>query len=378
MSFEQTIPTLNAPALAELLSETLTAPQWAVPLMIWGAPGIGKSDLVREAAAVQGFALIDLRLSQLEPTDLRGIPLHDNGKVRWIPPDELPNEARDGPHGVLFLDEINAAPPPVAASAYQLILDRRLGTYRLPDGWSIVAAGNRLDDRGITYVMPAPLANRFMHVQLEADAENWLAWAARNGIAPVLRDFVADQPQWLARFVPESEVKAFPSPRSWVFADRVIKRRAMSSLAGMNRSGLDATALIHIAACVGREAAAALSDFVGSAEGDGHSVAGWLNSPGSLAQLSDVFAQMDAVQAILTARNQGRIRTDEALKLAVELPDDRLSFSLIEQLHQIEGDRLFDEPAFSAWVSARGAQLPIQEPFQAASAAANTDVPHGG
>lgn len=378
MSFEQTIPTLNAPALAELLSETLTAPQWAVPLMIWGAPGIGKSDLVREAAAVQGFALIDLRLSQLEPTDLRGIPLHDNGKVRWIPPDELPNEARDGPHGVLFLDEINAAPPPVAASAYQLILDRRLGTYRLPDGWSIVAAGNRLDDRGITYVMPAPLANRFMHVQLEADAENWLAWAARNGIAPVLRDFVADQPQWLARFVPESEVKAFPSPRSWVFADRVIKRRAMSGLAGMNRSGLDATALIHIAACVGREAAAALSDFVGSAEGDGHSVAGWLNSPGSLAQLSDVFAQMDAVQAILTARNQGRIRTDEALKLAVELPDDRLSFSLIEQLHQIEGDRLFDEPAFSAWVSARGAQLPIQEPIQAASAAANTDVPHGG
>lgn len=378
MSFEQTIPTLNAPALAELLSETLTAPQWAVPLMIWGAPGIGKSDLVREAAAVQGFALIDLRLSQLEPTDLRGIPLHDNGKVRWIPPDELPNEARDGPHGVLFLDEINAAPPPVAASAYQLILDRRLGTYRLPDGWSIVAAGNRLDDRGITYVMPAPLANRFMHVQLEADAENWLAWAARNGIAPVLRDFVADQPQWLARFVPESEVKAFPSPRSWVFADRVIKRRAMSSLDGMNRSGLDATALIHIAACVGREAAAALSDFVGSAEGDGHSVAGWLNSPGSLAQLSDVFAQMDAVQAILTARNQGRIRTDEALKLAVELPDDRLSFSLIEQLHQIEGDRFFDEPAFSAWVSARGAQLPIQKPFQAASAAANTDVPHGG
>lgn len=378
MSFEQTIPTLNAPALAELLSETLTAPQWAVPLMIWGAPGIGKSDLVREAAAVQGFALIDLRLSQLEPTDLRGIPLHDNGKVRWIPPDELPNEARDGPHGVLFLDEINAAPPPVAASAYQLILDRRIGTYRLPDGWSIVAAGNRLDDRGITYVMPAPLANRFMHVQLEADAENWLAWAARNGIAPVLRDFVADQPQWLARFVSESEVKAFPSPRSWVFADRVIKRRAMSSLAGMNRSGLDATALIHIAACVGREAAAALSDFVGSAEGDGHSVAGWLNSPGSLAQLSDVFAQMDAVQAILTARNQGRIRTDEALKLAVELPDDRLSFSLIEQLHQIEGDRLFDEPAFSAWVSARGAQLPIQEPIQAASAAANTDVSRGG
>ena len=374
MSFEQTIPTLDAPALAELLSETLTAPQWAVPLMIWGAPGIGKSDLVREAAAVQGYPLIDLRLSQLEPTDLRGIPLHDNGKVRWIPPDELPDEARDGPHGVLFLDEINAAPPPVAAAAYQLILDRRLGTYRLPEGWSIVAAGNRLDDRGITYVMPAPLANRFMHVHLQADAEAWLAWAARNGIDPVLRDFVAEQPEWLARFLPEPEVKAFPSPRSWVFADRVIKRRAMSRLSGVNHPGLDETALIHIAACVGREAAAALSEFVGSDEQEGHSVAGWLNDPGSLTQLSDVSAQMDAVQAILTARNQGRIRIDEALRLAVELPDDRLSFSLIEQLHQIEGDRLFDEPAFSIWVSARGAQSPIQW----APAADFGDAPRAG
>ncbi|MDD3576814.1 MAG: MoxR family ATPase [Halothiobacillus sp.] len=368
MSFEQTIPALDAPALAELLSETLTAPAWAVPLMIWGAPGIGKSDLVREAAAVQGYPLIDLRLSQLEPTDLRGIPLHDNGKVRWIPPDELPDESRDGPRGVLFLDEINAAPPPVAAAAYQLILDRRLGAYRLPEGWSIVAAGNRLDDRGITYVMPAPLANRFMHVELKADADAWLAWAARQGVDPVLRDFMAEQPHWLARFLPEPEVKAFPSPRSWVFADRVIKRRALPTLTGAGSSGLDETTLIHIAACVGREAATALAEFVGSGEQERFSVAGWLSEPGSLAQLTDVSAQMDAVRAIVAARNQGRIRTDEALKLAVELPDDRLSFSLIEQLHQIEGDRLFDEPAFSNWVSARGALAPI-ESFGAAPSA---------
>lgn len=354
MTAEQTIPTLDATGLAELLAETLTAPQWAVPLMIWGAPGIGKSDLVREAATAQDIALIDLRLSQLEPTDLRGIPLHDNGKVRWIPPDELPDADRDGPKGVLFLDEINAAPPPVAAAAYQLILDRRLGTYRLPEGWSIVAAGNRLDDRGITYVMPAPLANRFMHVLLQADAQAWLAWAAHNGIDPVLRDFMAEQPEWLARFLPEPEVKAFPSPRSWVFADRVIKRRARS---GSTR--LDEVTMIHIAACVGREAAAALSEFVGGTEHAGHSVAAWLKEPGSLAQLTDLSAQMDAVQAILAARNQERIRIDEALKLAVELPDDRLSFSVIEQLHQIEGDRLFDEPAFSAWVSARGANTPV-------------------
>lgn len=359
MSFEQTIPSLDAPALAELLSELLSSPQWGVPLMIWGAPGIGKSDLVREAAAVQDYPLIDLRLSQLEPTDLRGIPLHDNGKVRWAPPDELPDEFRDGPHGVLFLDEINAAPPPVAAAAYQLILDRRLGAYRLPEGWSMVAAGNRLDDRGINYVMPAPLANRFMHVHLQADVQAWLAWAARQGIDPLLRDFLAERPEWLARFAPEPEVKAFPSPRSWVFADRVIKRRALLNRSGVHHPELDETTLNHIAACVGREAAAALSEFSGGAEEEGHSVANWLKTPGSLAQLGDVSAQMDAVRAILAARRQGRIRLDEVIKLAVELPDDRLSFGLIEQLHQLEGDRLFDEPAFSAWVSARGARSPI-------------------
>lgn len=350
MSSEQTIPVLDAPALAELLDELLAAPHWAVPLMIWGAPGIGKSDLVRAAATAHQYPLIDLRLSQLEPTDLRGIPLNDNGKIRWAPPDELPDEVRDGPQGVLFLDEINAAPPTVSAAAYQLILDRRLGAYRLPEGWSIVAAGNRLDDRGITYTMPAPLANRFMHVHLQADAKAWLAWAARHEIAPVLRDFLADQPEWLARFIPESEVKAFPSPRSWAFADRAIKRRG----------GLDDTALMHIAACVGQEAATALAEFSGNAGQEASSVTAWLTHPGSLAQLSDLAAQMDAVQAILSARKQARITIDEALKLAVELPEDRLSFGLIEQLHQLEGDRIFDEPSFSAWVSARGATAPTR------------------
>ncbi|MHB8919688.1 MAG: AAA family ATPase [Halothiobacillus sp.] len=348
MSFEQTIPTLNAPELALLLRETFTAPHYAVPLMIWGAPGIGKSDLVREAAAAQGLALIDLRLSQLEPTDLRGIPLHENGTVRWAPPDELPNAARDGACGVLFLDEINAAPPPVAASAYQLILDRRLGNYHLPEGWSIIAAGNRLDDRGITYAMPAPLANRFMHIHLRADAEAWLDWAERNTIAPLLQDFIAAHPEWLARFTPEPEIKAFPSPRSWAFADRVISRRVL----------IDATTFSHIAACVGQSAAAALSEFAG----EKNPVNDWLAEPDALRKVTDLADQVDAVQAIRAALGQHRISLNDALNLAINLGDDRLSFGLIEQLHQEVGDRLFDEPAFSTWVAVRGGQFPTIDP----------------
>ncbi len=349
MNTEPTIPSLNTTELSQLLRETLTAPQFAVPLMIWGAPGIGKSDCVRSAAARLGLTLIDLRLSQLEPTDLRGIPLHDNGKVRWAPPDELPNAERDGASGVLFLDEINAAIPSVAASAYQLILDRRLGAYHLPDGWSIVAAGNRLDDRGITYAMPAPLANRFMHIHLHADSTAWLDWAARHDITPLLQAFIESEPEWLTRFVPEPETKAFPSPRSWVFAHRIIARRGL----------LDATTFAHIAACVGLAGAAALQAFAGHTAAQKTPLAAWLAAPNVLMQITDLNLQIEAVQAIRNALGQQQINLDEALTLAKNLHDDALSFGLIEQLHQTVGDRLFDEPAFSLWVAARGGKPPM-------------------
>lgn len=339
-SLFSTIPAMDARLLAELLDETVCHPMHAVPVMIWGAPGIGKSDLVRQAARQQGLTLIDLRLSQLEPTDLRGIPLHDQGRVRWIPPEELPDAERDGAEGILFLDEINAAPPAVAASAYQLILDRRLGVYRLPDGWTIIAAGNRLDDRGITYSMPAPLANRFMHVTLQVDVDAWLDWAARSDISPVLCDFMAAEPEWLARFSPEPDITAFPSPRSWAFADRIIKRRPL----------LDATTFAHIAACVGQAASTALAEFAGQQ----NPVSDWLHTPDALHNLVDLPAQIDAVRRIREAVGQQRIDLGDALSLATELPDDTLSFGLIEQLHQTVGDRLFDEPAFSVWVARRG------------------------
>ncbi|HQS02523.1 MAG: hypothetical protein B7Y07_06485 [Halothiobacillus sp. 24-54-40] len=352
MNTESTIPSLNTAELAQLLRETFSAPQFAVPLMIWGAPGIGKSDCVRSAAANLGLTLIDVRLSQLEPTDLRGIPLHENGKVRWAPPDELPNAERDGASGVLFLDEINAALPSVAASAYQLILDRRLGAYHLPEGWSIVAAGNRLDDRGITYAMPAPLANRFMHIHLQADSEAWLDWADRQNISPLLLEFIEHEPEWLTRFAPEPEIKAFPSPRSWVFAHRVIARRGR----------LDATTFAHIAACVGLAAAAALQAFAGHTAEQKTPLTAWLAAPEALMQITDLSQQMDAVQAIGNALDQQRINLDEALTLAKHLPDDALSFGLIEQLHQAVGDRLFDEPAFSLWVAARGGKPLMMNP----------------
>ena len=150
--------------------------------MLWGPPGVGKSQMVAHIAERHRVPVIDLRLSQMEPSDLRGIPFRVEEHVEWAIPSMLPDAERHGSQGILFLDEITSVPPSVSAAAYQLILDRRLGAYEVPDGWAIFAAGNRQGDRGVTYTMPAPLANRFSHYEVEVNMDDWVAWAYANNI----------------------------------------------------------------------------------------------------------------------------------------------------------------------------------------------------
>jgi MoxR-like ATPase len=154
------------------------------PVFLWGPPGIGKSDLVSGIAKELGAVMIDLRLSQMDPTDIRGIPFYNKeiNKMDWAAPIELPDEefASKYPLVVLFLDELNAAPPAVQAAAYQLILNRAVGKYRLPDNVVMVAAGNRESDKGVTFRMPSPLANRFVHLEVRADFPSWEHWLSRT------------------------------------------------------------------------------------------------------------------------------------------------------------------------------------------------------
>lgn len=189
-------------------------------VFIWGPPGIGKSSVVRQVAAERGLAVRDIRLAACDPTDLRGIPFYDPGErtARWAPPEFLP---RDG-QGLVFLDELNAAPPAVQAAAYQLVLDRRLGEYELPPGWTVLAAGNRQSDLGVVYRMPSPLANRFCHLELDPDFEAWKGWAYRAGLAPEVVGFLGHRPELLFRLDRETAAGAFPSPRSWEFAARLV------------------------------------------------------------------------------------------------------------------------------------------------------------
>lgn len=189
------------------------------PAFLWGPPGVGKSQVVAQLTQKLGLELVDIRAVLLDPVDLRGLPrIDDNGAAVWSPPAFLPRKGR----GVLFLDELNTAPPLVQAACYQLILDRKLGEYALPDGWTILAAGNRETDRSVTHRMPSALANRLVHLDFEPDIEDWLDWAAENGITPELRAFLRFRPKLLHDFDPKRQDKAFPSPRSWEFASRIL------------------------------------------------------------------------------------------------------------------------------------------------------------
>ena len=193
------------------------------PVFMWGPPGIGKSDIVKQIGSEQGREVIDVRLSLWEPTDIKGIPYYnsDQGTMTWAPPSELPTDPEST--AILFLDELNSAAPATQAAAYQLILNRRVGTYVLPKGVSIVAAGNRETDKGVTYRMPAPLSNRFVHIELKTDYEDWLQWATLNKIHEQVVGYVGFAKQDLYDFDPKAASRAFATPRSWSFVSELLQ-----------------------------------------------------------------------------------------------------------------------------------------------------------
>ena len=197
------------------------------PIFLWGPPGIGKSEVVQEISDELGGFVIDLRMAQMEPTDIRGIPYFnkDINKMDWAAPVDLPDEefAKQYPVVVLFLDEMNSAPPAVQAAGYQLILNRRVGKYKLPDNVVIVAAGNRDSDKGVTYRMPMPLANRFLHLEMRADFTAWQNWAVDKGIHKDVVGYLSFAKQDLYEFDSKSSSRAFATPRSWVFVSDLLK-----------------------------------------------------------------------------------------------------------------------------------------------------------
>jgi hypothetical protein len=197
------------------------------PLFLWGPPGIGKSDIIHQIGEAIDAHVIDIRLSLWEPTDIKGIPYFDANasKMVWAAPLELPDANMASKHKniILFLDEMNSAAPAVQAAAYQLVLNRRVGTYQLPDNVLIVAAGNRETDKGVTYRMPAPLANRFLHLEMRVDFDDWAEWATENKVHPEVVGFLTFSKKDLYDFDPKSGSRAFATPRSWSFVSELLK-----------------------------------------------------------------------------------------------------------------------------------------------------------
>ncbi len=313
------------------------------PVMLWGPPGVGKSQIVAQVAQRHRIPVVDIRLSQMEPTDLRGIPFRVNDLVEWAVPAMLPDATRHGSAGILFLDEITSAAPTVSAAAYQLILDRRLGAYRVPDGWAIFAAGNRQGDRGVTYSMPAPLANRFSHFEVESHLDDWVTWAYASGIDERVIAFLRFRPELLFDFDPAHNPVAFPSPRSWEFAHRALHK--FGDQPELLRGALQA--------CIGPAAAIELQAFIDNLDNlpDIDAIIG-----GETVQVPRETDLQYAVASALVGRAlRVRNSADESrvyghiLDYASRFPQREMGVMLVSDMQRAVGRKLFALPQFGSW-----------------------------
>jgi len=195
------------------------------PLFIHGSPGIGKSYIVADIAEKKSLKLVDVRLSQMDPVDLRGVPSIKDDQTVWMPPVFFPKDMDS--EGILFLDELNSAPPSVQAAIYQLVLDREMGEYKLPIGWRIICAGNRVSDRGVVFRLPSPLVNRMVHLHVEARFEDFKLFAIKAGLHPFVIGFLGFRPDLLSTepVIEDDANPAFATPRSYHMLSNILKKR---------------------------------------------------------------------------------------------------------------------------------------------------------
>jgi hypothetical protein len=298
-----------------------------LPAFLWGSPGIGKSAIVKQIAERKQIECIDLRLTLLDPTDLRGLPVLKGDSAVWIPPAFLPKEGQ----GILFLDELNAAPPAIQASAYQLVLDRRVGEYVLPAGWSIVAAGNRDSDMAITFRMPTPLRNRFLHLDIEPHIEDWKEWALHNGIDPVIIGFLNFRPGLLSTFGADFSAQAFATPRTWEYA---------SNLLAFNLEEVELR--LALGGVIGQETAAEFWAF--------RELSKTLPSVDEILGGKDIVPENPSILYALCGSLAGRAHENitRVLRYSLLLPAE-FAVLLIKDIHKNNHCDIFSSPAWQEW-----------------------------
>jgi len=331
-----------------------TLPASAIaPLMIWGPPGVGKSTAVRRACGEAGIGFLDIRLSQREAVDLRGLPVPRGDRVEWLLSSEWPRDPAS--RGVILFDEINAADRGVQVAAYELVLDRRLGDlYRIPEGWYVCAAGNRADDDAAALAMPSALANRFCHVEVGADAASWLEWAVAEGLHPDVVGFLRSHPAALLCMDGDLE-RGWPSPRSWA---RVSAELRLLEASGADPEELDRIARIVVRGLVGAGAAVeflsfrrstrALPDVVGMLRGD---------VPISIPDRADLrHAMCSALTHHVRRGDVGLV--GGFLRVGLALPSDFAALAMSDAVRGAAPEwtsALIDHPLFVEWCARHGA-----------------------
>ncbi|MDN7135373.1 ATP-binding protein [Pseudidiomarina terrestris] len=332
------------------------------PLMLWGAPGVGKSTIVRDLCQRQNIDFIDIRLAQREPVDLRGLPVPKDDHVDWLLAGEWPRDPDS--RGIILFDELSAADRTLQAAAYEIILDRRLGDlYRLPPGWLVLGAGNRMTDRAVAYSFSSALANRFCHLNLEPDVEQWCRWAQQQGLDPTVIGFLKFAPENFFNMEGSTE-QGWPSPRSW--------ERVAETIGQAERLGLNAQQQrIIVNGLIGAGAAAAFFAYRETAE-----------------ELPDVGAMLrgeipvrvprtnDAVYALCAAVTHYLWRADKRdyharlqvlFSISSKLSSDFATMLMLdslrdyehggERLHEQRAERVFSHPGYTDWTAQHGMQF---------------------
>lgn len=341
-------------ALAYCSVITAGLPLRTVPsVMLWGPPGVGKSQAVRQLAAKievqtgKKTVVTDVRLLLFNPIDLRGIPTANADKTLavWLKPQIFQMDGSDDTVNILCLDEISAAPQSVQAAAYQMTLDRVVGEHKLPENCIVIAAGNRLTDRSVAFKMPKALANRLCHIEIESNFAGWKNWAIGAGIHPKVVGFLSFRQDYLMGFGANDDL-AFATPRSWEMA---------SNLLGL----IDDVEKVFplVAGCVGTGVAVEFRT--------------WCNVFRTLPSMEDVFdgkmpplpERTDALYALVSSmtayareHKEDMRRITNSIVYADKMPPDFSAVLLRDYMYIGEGykQRLMGIPEFSHWLSTKG------------------------
>jgi len=229
------------------------------PVIGIGLSGIGKTECIYDLTKEMGIGFCELRLVTMTETDLLGVPLiNEYGRTDWASNNLLPDARRDGPVGILVLDEITSATSTIRAAAYQLLDSKRsLGNYKLPDGWLVVGLGNGPDDGGVFTGMESAFLSRCRCWRVEPSLESWRGWAIKKDVHPTIIQFLSAMPEYLHKLNPDEMAQVFPCPRSWAALSKKLTAREAKAGGMLDQESVD----IYTAASVGSDVAVTFGAF---------------------------------------------------------------------------------------------------------------------